>query len=60
MPNMGRRRTDLTDLPFRFWTVRSYPIAYAPDESPLLVVAILHGRRDPAALAAILSDRWQV
>ena len=38
-------------------TVRNYLIAYAPDERPLLVVAVLHGRRSPRAMAAILRRR---
>src|SRR5437773_319808 len=57
MPNQGHWRTDLTSRPLRFWRIRSYLIAYAPDEHPLLVVAILHGRRNPKILAAILKNR---
>ena len=33
-----------------------YLIVYAPDEKPLWVVAVLHGRRNPRLMAAILSD----
>ena len=29
-PRLGHRRTDLTDLPVRFWTVREYLIAEQP------------------------------
>ena len=58
MPHMGHRRPDLTSGPFRFWTVRSYLVVYAPEESPLLVVAVLHGSRDPHMLGVILSERW--
>jgi hypothetical protein len=32
-------------------------IAYAPDEYPLLVIAVLHGRRNPRVMAAILRAR---
>ncbi len=32
-------------------------IAYAPDENPLLVMAVLHGSRNPRVIAAILSGR---
>jgi hypothetical protein len=32
-------------------------IAYAPDERPLTVIAILHGRRNPRVLSAILNRR---
>jgi hypothetical protein len=41
----------------RFINVREYLIAYAPDQKPLWVVAIIHGRRSPRVIAAILRDR---
>jgi plasmid stabilization system protein ParE len=56
-PHQGHTRPDLTSRPLRFQTVREYLIAYAPDRKPLLVVAILHGRRNPKGLAAILEQR---
>jgi antitoxin ParD1/3/4/toxin ParE1/3/4 len=56
-PQRGHRRTDLTSRPLRFVVVREYLIAYAPDEKPLWVVAVMHGRRSPRAMAAILSGR---
>ena len=56
-PHQGHRRTDLTSRPLRFKTVRDYLIAYAPDEHPLLVIAVLHGRRNPRVMAAILRAR---
>jgi antitoxin ParD1/3/4/toxin ParE1/3/4 len=56
-PHQGHRRTDLTSRPLRFKTVREYLIAYAPDEQPLLVIAVLHGRRSPRVMAAILRAR---
>jgi plasmid stabilization system protein ParE len=56
-PNQGHQRTDLTSRPLRFQTVRNYLIAYAPDERPLLVLAVLHGRRSPLVMAAILRGR---
>src|SRR2546429_3424837 len=34
--------------------VGNYLIAYAPDEEPLLVLAVLDGRRRPRVLATIL------
>jgi plasmid stabilization system protein ParE len=37
-PYQGRTRTDLTSRPLRFWRVRHYLIAYAPDEKPLWVM----------------------
>ena len=56
-PHQGHRWPDLTSRPLRFTTVRDYLIAYAPDECPLLVIAVLHGRRNPRVMAAILSAR---
>jgi plasmid stabilization system protein ParE len=56
-PQQGHVRPDLTSRPLRFHVVRDYVIAYAPDEKPLAVIAILHGRRNPRVLAAILSRR---
>jgi plasmid stabilization system protein ParE len=53
----GHRRPDLTPRPLRFITVYDYLIAYAPDEKPLWVVAVMHGRRNPRVMAAILRGR---
>ena len=47
-PGLGHRRTDLTLRPLRFIHVRDYLIAYAPDQKPLWIVAVIHGRRSPA------------
>ncbi len=56
-PHQGHKRPDLTARPLRFLTVRDYLIAYAPEEKPLVVIAVLHGRRNPRAIAAILEAR---
>lgn len=56
-PQLGHSRSDLTSRPLRFQTVRNFIIAYAPDEKPLLVVAVLHGRRNPRVIAALLRGR---
>jgi plasmid stabilization system protein ParE len=56
-PNMGHSRPDLTSQPLRFEIVRDYVIAYAANEKPLTVIAILHGHRNPRVLAAILNRR---
>jgi plasmid stabilization system protein ParE len=56
-PHIGHRRSDLTDRPLRFHLVRDYLIAYAPDESPLWILAVLHDRRNPRVMAAILRAR---
>src|SRR5579862_3612830 len=56
-PRVGHSRPDLTTRPLRFHAVREYVIAYAPDEKPLAVIAVLHGRRSPRVIAAILRER---
>jgi antitoxin ParD1/3/4/toxin ParE1/3/4 len=56
-PHQGHKRPDLTTRPLRFRPVRDYLIAYAPDEKPLLVIAVLHGRRNPQAISTILEQR---
>ena len=57
LPNQGHRRPDLTSRPIRFIVVHDYLIAYAPDEKPLWIIAVIHGRRDPRVMAAILRSR---
>jgi plasmid stabilization system protein ParE len=56
-PDQGFRRPDLTSRPLRFTLVREYLVAYAPEENPLWVVAVMHGRRSPRLIAAILRGR---
>jgi plasmid stabilization system protein ParE len=56
-PHRGHRRPDLTSRPLRFILAREYLIAYAPDEKPLWVIAVMHGRRNPRVMAAILRGR---
>jgi toxin ParE1/3/4 len=56
-PGQGHRRPDLTSRPLRFILVHEYLIAYAPDEKPLWVVAVIHGRRNPRVIAAVLRGR---
>jgi plasmid stabilization system protein ParE len=56
-PNQGHKRPDLTSRPLRSILVREYLIAYAPEEKPLWVVAVMHGRRSPRVIAAILRGR---
>ena len=56
-PAQGHRRPDLTSRPLRFILVREYLIAYAPEEEPLWVIAVMHGRRNPRVMAAILRGR---
>jgi toxin ParE1/3/4 len=55
-PHQGHRRLDLTSRPLRFIVVYGYLIAYAPDENPLWILAVMHARRNPRAMA-ILRER---
>jgi plasmid stabilization system protein ParE len=57
LPHQGHWRPDLTSRSLRFALVREYLIAYAPDEKPLWVIAVIHGRRSPLVIAAILKGR---
>jgi plasmid stabilization system protein ParE len=56
-PHQGYRRPDITGRPLRFTNKHNYLIAYAPDEEPLWVVAVIHGSRSPRVTAAILRGR---
>jgi toxin ParE1/3/4 len=56
-PNQGYQRPNLTSRPLRFKLVREYVVAYAPEKKPLWVVAVVHGRRSPRVMAAILRGR---
>jgi len=57
-PQIGHRRPDLTTRPLRFHVVRDeYLVAYAPAEIPLWVIGVLHGRRNPRLIAAVLRGR---
>jgi plasmid stabilization system protein ParE len=55
--HQGHKRPDLTSRPLRFIAIREYLIAYAPHEKPLWVIAVMHGRRSPRVMAAILRGR---
>jgi plasmid stabilization system protein ParE len=56
-PGQGHVRQDLTSKGLRFVVVREYLIAYAPERKPLWIIAVLHGRRNPRLIAALLRDR---
>jgi plasmid stabilization system protein ParE len=56
-PRQGHKRSDLTSRPLRFQVVHDFLIAYAPDEKPIVVIAVVHGRRSPRVVAAILRGR---
>lgn len=56
-PRQGHKRPNLTSRPLLFVVVRQYLVAYAPDEKPLLIVGVIHGRRNPEMIAEILRRR---
>lgn len=45
-PGHGHFRDNLLDHRHRFWTVFSYQIAYRWEQSPVQIIAIVHGARD--------------
>jgi plasmid stabilization system protein ParE len=45
-PNIGHKRSDLTDKPVLFWNLYSYQIIYSADIKPLQILRILSGYRD--------------
>jgi plasmid stabilization system protein ParE len=52
-PLLGSKRTEITPLPVRFWTVTRFPnfvVVYRPDTKPMQVIAVLHGMRNIRAL----------
>ena len=57
LPHQGHRRPDLTSQPLRFHVIGDYLIAYASDEKPPIVIAVIHGRRNPRIMAAVLRER---
>ena len=56
-PRSGHVRPDLSSRLVRFQVVREYLIAYVPDSNPMVVLAFLHGRRNPRIIAALLKQR---
>ncbi len=46
-PGQGHQREDLTVRDeLRFWTIFSYLVVYRIDKRPLIIIAILHGKRN--------------
>ncbi|HUN61177.1 MAG TPA: type II toxin-antitoxin system RelE/ParE family toxin [Candidatus Sulfotelmatobacter sp.] len=56
-PHTGHVRADLASPSFLFHPVRGFLIAYAAEEDPTVVLAILHGRRNPRIIGALLRGR---
>jgi plasmid stabilization system protein ParE len=52
-PMLGSKRSEITALPVRFWTVTRFPnfiVVYRPDTKPLQIVSVLHGKRNMKVL----------
>lgn len=53
MPNVGHRRSDLTDRPLRFWTAnphKNYLVVYDAEARPIRVIRVLHAALDAKLL----------
>lgn len=55
-PGQGHGRPDLSAR-LRFWPVWDFLIVYRPEPPPILILGVLHGRRNPDTLAKILTSR---
>jgi plasmid stabilization system protein ParE len=53
-PMAGHLRQDLTESPFRFWTITPYIIIYTGARRPISIVRVLHSSRN---IAAIMKQR---
>jgi antitoxin ParD1/3/4 len=57
MPGMGHKREDLAKQGVLFWPVYSYLVIYRRGSNPLLVVAVLHGKRHVKRVLRIAETR---
>ncbi len=46
IPGMGHYHEELLDQRHKFWNVYSYLVVYRWQESPILILAVIHGARD--------------
>jgi len=56
-PHLGHINEKIADAHIRFYAVYEYFVVYAPDSRPLTIIAIVHGRRNPNFIAAMLRER---
>lgn len=49
-PTAGHLRQDLTESPFRFWTISPYFVIYTGTRKPIEIVRVLHSSRNVAEL----------
>src|SRR5215469_15966990 len=50
-PGQGHFRPDITNRGYRFQRVRDYLVAYVAEERPILVLGVVHGRRNPRVIS---------
>ncbi|HEY8746996.1 MAG TPA: type II toxin-antitoxin system RelE/ParE family toxin [Tepidisphaeraceae bacterium] len=46
VPGAGHTRDDVTRAHYRFWSVKSFVIAYRIDRKPIAISRVIHGARD--------------
>lgn len=56
-PHLGHINEKVADAHIRFYAIQEYFVVYAPDSRPLTIIAIVHGRRNPNFIAAMLRER---
>jgi plasmid stabilization system protein ParE len=49
-PELGHVREDLLESAIRFWPVGAYLILYRAAETPIEILAVVHGARDVPAI----------
>ena len=48
-PLIGSKRSEITPLPVRYWTVTRFPnfiVVYRPNTKPLQIVKVVHGKKE--------------
>ena len=58
-PGQGHWRKDLSET-LRFWAVWEYLIVYRAEPLPIVIVAVLHGRRNPDSLVQMHYHRRRI
>ena len=56
-PSLGHKREDLTKFPVLFWPVGNYLIIYRAEQTPIQIVAVVHGSRDIPAFLRRRADQ---
>jgi len=51
-PSLGHDRPDLTDRPFKFYSVFAYLVVYDAAVRPIRILHVIHGNRDVKRILA--------